>query len=75
MDQWPGYEIERRNVLQYLFDHKIRNPIVLTGDIDRNWANELTLHTDNEFRSPVAAEFVGTSNQFGREWSNVSPRN
>jgi alkaline phosphatase D len=61
MDQWPGYEIERRKVLQYLHDHKIQNPVVLTGDIHSNWANELTIQSDKEFKSPVAAEFVGTS--------------
>jgi alkaline phosphatase D len=61
MDQWPGYEIERRYVLQQLRDRKILNPVVLTGDVHSNWANELTLHSDLDFKSPVAAEFVGTS--------------
>ena len=61
MDQWPGYEIERRKVLQFLHDCKVRNPVVLTGDIHSNWANELTIESDKEFASPVAAEFVGTS--------------
>lgn len=61
MDQWPGYESDRRKVLQYLVDHKIPNPIVITGDIHSNWANELTLPSDHELKSPIAAEFVGTS--------------
>lgn len=61
MDQWPGYEMERRKVIQHLHDARVPNPVVLTGDIHTNWANELTLESDTEFRSPVAAEFVGTS--------------
>jgi alkaline phosphatase D len=61
MDQWPGYEADRRRVLKHLHDHKVKNPIVLTGDIHSNWANELLVDFDNLDGSPVAAEFVGTS--------------
>jgi alkaline phosphatase D len=61
MDQWPGYEAERRRVLQFLHAAGIRNTVVLTGDIHSNWANELNLDPE-DFSSPVvAAEFVGTS--------------
>ncbi len=59
MDQWPGYEYERRRLLQFLADRRIANPVVLTGDIHTNWANELLL---GEVGSRVVgAEFVGTS--------------
>ncbi|MGZ8939860.1 MAG: alkaline phosphatase D family protein [Limisphaerales bacterium] len=61
MDQWPGYEMERRKVLRLLHERKVQNPVILTGDIHSNWANELTLDSDKDFASPVAAEFVGTS--------------
>jgi len=61
MDQWPGYAAERKKVLEFIRDRKIRNAVVLTGDIHSNWANELRLddrHTD----TPVlATEFVATS--------------
>lgn len=61
MDQWPGYEVERRRVLRYLHDTAVKNAVVLTGDIHSNWANELHLDPE-DFESPVvAAEFVGTS--------------
>jgi alkaline phosphatase D len=61
MDQWPGYEADRRRVLQYLADAKVKNAVVLTGDIHSNWANDL--HTDFDQRGSklVASEFVGTS--------------
>lgn len=61
MDQWPGYEIERRRVLTRLRDHRIANPVVLTGDIHSNWANELATDFDPRNPSAVATEFVGTS--------------
>ena len=49
MDQWPGYEVERNKVTQFFMDRKIRNPVVLTGDIHSNWANELTVECDSDF--------------------------
>ena len=61
MDQWPGYEFERNKVTQFFMDRKVRNPVVLTGDIHSNWANELTVECDSDYEYPIAAEFVGTS--------------
>jgi alkaline phosphatase D len=61
MDQWPGYEFERRRVLKHFHDRKIKNPIVLTGDIHSNWANELIADFDRLDSKSVAVEFVGTS--------------
>ena len=60
MDQWPGYEAERRALLEFFRDRKVPNPVVLTGDIHSNWANELYAGESLE-GAPVAAEFVGTS--------------
>ncbi|MCH6255803.1 alkaline phosphatase D family protein [Puniceicoccaceae bacterium K14] len=61
VDKWGGYEHERRTVLQHLHDAKVMNPVVITGDIHRNWANELTANFNSANADPVAAEFVGTS--------------
>ncbi len=61
MDQWPGYEMERRQVLKFLHDRKVSNPVVLTGDIHTNWANELIADFDQLDSKSVATEFVGTS--------------
>jgi alkaline phosphatase D len=61
MDQWPGYEFERRRVLRHFHDKKIKNPVVLTGDIHSNWANELVADFDDLGGRSVATEFVGTS--------------
>jgi alkaline phosphatase D len=61
MDQWSGYLHERNAVMNFLAERRVPNPVVLTGDIHSNWANEL--HADDlNYQSPVAAsEFVCTS--------------
>ncbi len=61
MDQWPGYEFERRRVLRHFHDRKVRNPVVITGDIHTNWANELIADFDRRDSKNVGVEFVGTS--------------
>lgn len=61
MDQWPGYEMNRRRLLKFFHDRKISNPVVLTGDIHTNWANDLIADFDNLDSKVVASEFVGTS--------------
>ncbi|MGV3754841.1 MAG: alkaline phosphatase D family protein [Verrucomicrobiota bacterium] len=61
MDQWPGYEGDRRKLLKFLHDRKISNPVALAGDIHTNWANELIADFDNLESKSVATEFVGTS--------------
>jgi alkaline phosphatase D len=73
MDQWPGYEFERRRVLKHFHDAKIRNPVVLTGDIHTNWANELIADFDRLDSRSVGVEFVGTSVSSGGDGGLVRP--
>lgn len=61
MDQWPGYEMERRQLLRFLRDHPVQNPVAFAGDIHSNWANELIADFDHPESKSVATEFVGTS--------------
>ncbi len=61
MDQWPGYAAERRQLLGYMNEHHVSNPIVLTGDIHCNHVNNLRLDDDRPETKVVATEFVGTS--------------
>jgi alkaline phosphatase D len=61
MDKWSGYEFERRRLLRHIHDAKVRNPVVLSGDIHCNWANELIADFDDLDSQSVATEFVGTS--------------
>jgi alkaline phosphatase D len=61
MEKWPGYAYEREQLLQFVADRKISNPIVLTGDIHSNWVNELRVDHRQVEAPAIATEFVGTS--------------
>ena len=61
MDQWPGYLFERMELMRFMRDRRISNPVVLTGDIHSNWANELRVDDRRAEEQPVATEFVATS--------------
>ncbi len=61
MDQWPGYEMERRRLLKFFHEHGVSNPVAFAGDIHSNWANELIADFDDLGSRSVATEFVGTS--------------
>ena len=61
MDQWPGYAFERMQLVKFLEDRRIDNPVVLTGDIHSNWVNELRVDDRQVESKPVATEFVATS--------------
>jgi alkaline phosphatase D len=61
MEKWPGYAHERARLLQFVSDRRISNPIVLTGDIHSNWANELRVDHRQSDAPVIATEFVGTS--------------
>jgi alkaline phosphatase D len=61
MDQWPGYLHERAELLRFLAERKVANPIVLTGDIHAHYVNDLRID-DHDGKAPiVATEFVGSS--------------
>ena len=69
MDQWAGYDAARRRLMQFITDHAITNPIVLTGDIHTNWVNDLKVDFDDDASPTVASEFVGTSITSGGDGS------
>lgn len=74
MDQWPGYEMERRQVLKHMHDQRVANPVVLTGDIHSNWANNLIADFDDLGSKTIATEFVGTSISAGGD-GVLAPKN
>lgn len=61
MDQWPGYSAERAALLAFMEERRVPNPVVLTGDIHSNWANELRVDDRDTEQPVVATEFVATS--------------
>lgn len=61
MDQWPGAAFERMKLMKWIAERKVPNPVVLTGDIHSNWANDLRVDDRKQEDAVVASEFVGTS--------------
>ncbi|MDB5294649.1 MAG: phosphodiesterase/alkaline phosphatase [Phycisphaerales bacterium] len=61
MDQWGSAATERMELVKFLGDRKIANPVVLTGDIHSNWVNDLRPDDRRPEQPVVATEFVGTS--------------
>jgi alkaline phosphatase D len=60
-DGWDGYPAAREKLLRFIAERKIRNPVVIGGDVHFSMAGDLRVDFDKE-RSPViASEFVGTS--------------
>jgi alkaline phosphatase D len=60
-DDWNGYPANRQRLLQHIYDSKVSNPVVISGDIHSFFANDLKLDFDDESSPIVATEFVGTS--------------
>lgn len=40
-DQWDGYTDDRRELMEHLFDHGVKDTVFLTGDIHSAWASDL----------------------------------
>ncbi|HTO55337.1 MAG TPA: alkaline phosphatase D family protein, partial [Myxococcota bacterium] len=60
-DDWNGYPVSRRKLLQTIHDQRVQNALVLSGDIHSFWANDLKLDFDDPRSPTVASELVGTS--------------
>ena len=60
-DGWDGYPAAREKLLKFIADRKVRNPIVLGGDVHFAAACDLKVDFDNERSPVVASEFVATS--------------
>lgn len=60
-DAWDGYVASRQRITQGWVDAGVRNPVVLTGDVHRNWACDLKLNYDDLTSPTVGVELVTTS--------------
>jgi alkaline phosphatase D len=73
MDQWSGYEADRKRVLDFFAQRKPSNPIVITGDIHSNWVADLKMDWRDERSATVGTEFVGTSISSGGDGAEERP--
>jgi len=71
-DGWDGYPLAREKLLRFIAARKIRNPVVVGGDVHFASANELKIDFDNEQSPVIASEFVATSiSSFGPSRARV----
>src|SRR5229473_2404268 len=62
-DGWDGYPAARKRLLDYIGSRKIRNTVVIGGDVHSFNVSQLKLDFDAADSAVVASEFVGTSNR------------
>jgi len=60
-DGWDGYPAARKRILEFLNLNRIRNPVVIGGDVHSFNVNDLKTDFDDPRSPVVASEFVGTS--------------
>lgn len=60
-DGWDGYAPSRQRLLESLAQQRIRNAVVLGGDVHSHYVADLKPDFDDERSPTVASEFCGTS--------------
>lgn len=73
MDVWAAYDTARRRITASIQNTRVRNPVVITGDIHTNWVCDLKVDYKAEKAPVVATEFIGTSISSGGDGSDSSP--
>jgi alkaline phosphatase D len=61
MDAWDGYRASRARIQSGWIARGTRNPLLLTGDVHRSWANNLMADYANPNSAIVGTELVSTS--------------
>ena len=61
MDAWDGYPASRARVTASWVKAKVRNPIVLTGDVHAHWASEVLSDFTDRTSPVVGSEFITSS--------------
>jgi alkaline phosphatase D len=61
MDAWDGYVASRERITRGWLDARVRNPVVLTGDVHAHWASDLKLNYDDPTSQTVGSELVCSS--------------
>jgi alkaline phosphatase D len=73
MDGWAGYPVARDRFLQGLTDRRVRNPLVVTGDVHASWACQVNRDVRDPASTPVAVELIGTSITSGGDGTTDAP--
>lgn len=60
-DQWDGYKADRDQILSFIQQRQIANPLVITGDSHRNGVYDLKANFAEPSSRTLGVEFMGTS--------------
>ena len=60
-DQWDGYPVERRRLLECIKEHAQSGIVFLSGDCHSSWAMDLKLDPDDAAEASIGGEFATTS--------------
>jgi alkaline phosphatase D len=71
-DNWDGYRVQRRRLLEFFGSSQTANPVVLTGDRHATWVCDLRPDFDNPATPAVGAELTGTSVTSGSNPNNTA---
>ena len=71
MDSWDGYESARKRLLDLIAARRVRNPVVLTGDVHANWVSEVLRNFGDPESRVIGTEIVGTSITSGGDGSDL----
>ena len=72
-DSWDGYQASRTRITQGWVNRQVRNPVVLTGDVHRHWANDVKLNYFDDAAPAVGTELVTTSVTSGGNAGSTDP--
>ncbi len=68
-DQWDGYAVSRRRLMDFVDRSRPSNPVVLSGDWHSAWVSDLRADFTKPETPVLATEFVGTSISSGCGWA------
>ncbi len=72
-DAWDGYPGSRNRVVDSWTEAKVRNTVVLTGDVHAHWAADVKRRFDDPESPVVGTELVSTSITSGGDGSEDRP--
>ncbi|PPK93737.1 alkaline phosphatase D [Kineococcus xinjiangensis] len=69
-DSWDGYTASRQRLLDAFVERGVENPVVLTGDVHKHYAADLTRNPSDADADPIGVELVCTSITSGGDGSD-----
>jgi len=72
-DAWDGYVAERQRIIEFVAERDPRNPIVLTGDVHKNYVSNIERDFSRPESQVVGTEFVTTSISTGGDGIDQTP--